>query len=61
MYITATRLVNLGLPKPFIRLFRMQVHIPFIQARRDVLFQIGFAILVALHLTVRHLFESYSM
>ena len=39
MYISATTLVNLGLPKAFIELFRMQVHIPYIQARRDVLFQ----------------------
>ena len=42
MYISATRLVNLGLPKAFIQLFHMQVHIPYIQARRDVLFQIRF-------------------
>ena len=42
MYISATGLVNLGLPKAFIDLFRMQVHIPYVQARRDVLFQIRF-------------------
>ena len=34
--------MNLGLPKAFIQLLRMQVHIPYIQARRDVLFQIRF-------------------
>ena len=37
MYITTTRVVNLGLPKAFIQLFHMQAHIPYIQARRDVL------------------------
>ena len=40
MYIRATRLVNLGLPKAFIQLFCMQVHVPYVQARRDVFFQI---------------------
>ena len=40
--ISVTRLVNLGLPKAFIQFFRMQVHIPYIQARHDVLFQIRF-------------------
>ena len=40
MYISATRLVDLGPPQAFIQLFRMQAHIPSIQARRDVLFQI---------------------
>ena len=40
MYISATRLVNLGLPKASVQLYRMQVHIPYIQARCDVLFQI---------------------
>ena len=49
MYISATRLVNLGLPKTFIQLFHMQVHITYIQAWYDVLFQIGFAILVLTH------------
>ena len=42
MYISSTRFVNLGLPKAFIQLFRMQVNIPYMQARRDALFQIGF-------------------
>ena len=42
MYISSTRFVNLGLPKAFIQLFRMQVNIPYMQARRDTLFQIGF-------------------
>ena len=42
MYIIFTTLVNLGLPKAFIQLFRMQVHVPYIQARCDVLFQIRF-------------------
>ena len=41
-HIGATRLVNLGLPKAFIQLFRMQVHVPYIQVRCDVLFQIRF-------------------
>ena len=42
MYISATRLVNLGLPKTFIQLFCMQVHIHYLQAMHDVLFQIRF-------------------
>ena len=42
MFIGVTRLVNLGLLKAFIQLFRMQVHIPYIKARPDVLFQIRF-------------------
>ena len=42
MYISATRLVNLGLPKTFIQFFYMQVHIPYLQAMRDVLFLIRF-------------------
>ena len=42
MHISATRLVNLGLPKAFIQLFHMQVHIPYIHTRCDVLFQIRF-------------------
>ena len=35
--------MNLGFPKAFIQLFLMQVDIPYIQARRDVLFQIRFS------------------
>ena len=42
MYISATRSVNLGLPKAFIQLFHMQAHIPYIQARCDILVQIRF-------------------
>ena len=42
MYISVARLVNLGLPKAFIQLLRMQVHILYMQARRDALFQIRF-------------------
>ena len=42
MYISATQLVNLGLPKTFIQLFHMQVHITYMQAWYDVLFQIRF-------------------
>ena len=34
--------MNLGLPKTLIQLFCMQVHIPYLQAMRDVLFQIRF-------------------
>ena len=34
--------MNLGLPKAFIQLFHMQVHIPYIQARCDIPFQIRF-------------------
>ena len=34
--------MNLGLPKSFIQLFHMQVHIPYIQARCDIPFQIRF-------------------
>ena len=40
MYRSATRLVNLGLPKASVQLYRMQVHTPYIQARCGVLFQI---------------------
>ena len=42
MYISATRLVNLVLPKAFIQLFRKQVHVPYMQASCAVLFQIRF-------------------
>ena len=42
MFISATRLVNLGLPKTFIQFFCMQVHSPYLQAMRDALFQIRF-------------------
>ena len=35
--------MNLGFPKAFIQLFRMQADIPYVQARRDVLFQIRFS------------------
>ena len=52
MYIKATRLVNLGLPKAFIQLFRMQMYIPYLQARRS---KLGFAILVAFYPTVKQL------
>ena len=34
--------MNLGLPKAFIQLFHMEVHIPYIHTRRDALFQIRF-------------------
>ena len=42
IYLCATRSAILTLPKAFIHLFHMQVHIPYIQARCDVPFQIRF-------------------
>ena len=42
MYISVTRLANVGLPKAFIQLFRMQVHISYVQARHEILFEIRF-------------------
>ena len=42
MYISATRLVNLGLSNVFIQLLCMQVHTPYVQARCDILFQIRY-------------------
>ena len=42
MYISATRLVNLGLRKAFFQLLRMQMHTPYVRARYDILFQIRF-------------------
>ena len=49
MYIRATRLVNLGLPKAFIQFFCMQVHIPYVQARHDYSSKLSFVILVAFY------------
>ena len=60
MYISATQLVNLGLPKTFIQLFHMQVHITYIQAWYDVLFQIRFCNFSA-NPQSNNLFQSYSM
>ena len=55
MYISATRLVNLGPLKVFIQLLQMQVHTPYVQARCDILSKLGFAILVAFCHTVKQL------
>ena len=54
MYVSTTRVVNLGLPKAFIQLFHMQVYTPYIQARHDVLFQ-SFVILVVFYPTLKQL------
>ena len=55
MYLSATRLVNLGLPKAFIQLFRMQVHIPYIQTGVTYSSKLGFAILEAFYSMVKQL------
>ena len=54
-HIGATRLVNLGLPKAFIQLFRMQVHIPYIQTGVTYSSKLGFAILEAFYSMVKQL------